>query len=181
MNKYSINFKDIFLLNSFISLFGLYPLSTKHNLVSICVVKEIYQLCSSSTCCATSTDFPDPLPPLFSIVHRLRLVFKGYMWRGPLEYVTYEFVLTSPAVSRMSVSSNFNSFRDGWQVAVQLLLCEVLPPWLVQYCSQHSWQFKASLIEVDFDYRLFFPFYFCEITKRKKISWEKSIQKSWYS
>ena len=38
----------------------------------------------------------------------------------------------------MSGLSNFYSFRDGWQVAVQLLLCEVLAPGLIQYCSQHS-------------------------------------------
>ena len=36
------------------------------------------------------------------------------MWRGPQDYVTYEFVPTSPAVSRMSGSSNLDSFRDGW-------------------------------------------------------------------
>ena len=35
------------------------------------------------------------------------------MWRGPLEYIGYEFVLISPAVSCMSLSSNFDSFRDG--------------------------------------------------------------------
>ena len=39
---------------------------------------------------------------------------------------------------RMSGSSNFDSFRDGWLVAVQLLFCGVLSPGLVQYCSQHS-------------------------------------------
>ncbi len=38
----------------------------------------------------------------------------------------------------MSGPSNFDSFRDGWLVSVQLLLCGVLPPGLVQYCSQHS-------------------------------------------
>ena len=53
------------------------------------------------------------------------------MRRGPEKYVTYEFVPTSPAVPCMSGSSNFDSFRDG-------LLCGVLPPGLVQYCSQHS-------------------------------------------
>ena len=37
----------------------------------------------------------------------------------------------------MSGSSNFDSFRDGLSVAVQLLLCGVLPAGLVQYCSQH--------------------------------------------
>ena len=53
-------------------------------------------------------------------------------------YITYVLVPTSPAVSRMSGLSNLDSFRDGWLMAVQLLLCRVLPPGLVQYCSQHS-------------------------------------------
>ena len=35
------------------------------------------------------------------------------MWGGPQVYVTYEFISTFPAVSRMSGSSNLNSFRDG--------------------------------------------------------------------
>ena len=30
---------------------------------------------SSSSCCAGNTDIPDPLSPLFPIVHRLRQVF----------------------------------------------------------------------------------------------------------
>ena len=38
----------------------------------------------------------------------------------------------------MSGSSNFDSFHDRLLVAVQLLLCGVLPPGPVQYCSQHS-------------------------------------------
>ena len=59
-----------------------------------------------------------------------------FMWRGPQEYVAYEFVLTSPAVTCMSGSSNFDSFRDGWWVAVQLLFCEVLPPGFAAFlCS----------------------------------------------
>ena len=33
-------------------------------------------------------------------------------------YITYELVPASPAVSCMSGSSNFDSFRDGRQVAV---------------------------------------------------------------
>ena len=69
-----------------------------------------------------------------SIAHRFRKVFKatswilrelflGFtwspyfcssMWRGPQEYVTYEFVPTSPAVSCVSRSSNLDSFRDEW-------------------------------------------------------------------
>ena len=36
------------------------------------------------------------------------------MWKGPQEYVAYELVLTSPAVSCMSGSSNLGSFHDGW-------------------------------------------------------------------
>ena len=113
---------------------------------------------SSSSCHAISADIPDPISPP-PIVHCFRQVFRttprigteplyvgsswssclcSSMWRGPQEYITYELVLTSPAVSRMSGSSNFDSFRYGWEVAVQLLLCGVLPPGLVQYCSQHS-------------------------------------------
>ena len=35
------------------------------------------------------------------------------MWSGPQEYIADEFVLNSPVVSRMSGSSNLDSFRDG--------------------------------------------------------------------
>ena len=112
----------------------------------------------SSSCRAISTDIPDPLSPLLLIIHLFRLVpratpriltellyvgaswspcFCSAMWRGPLEYITYELVPTSPAVSCMSGSSNLDSFRDGWSVAVQLLLCGVLPPGPVQYWSQN--------------------------------------------
>ena len=38
----------------------------------------------------------------------------------------------------MSGWSNLNSFRDRRQVAVQLVSCGVLPPGLVQDCSQQS-------------------------------------------
>ena len=51
------------------------------------------------------------------------------------EYITYQFVLTSPAVSRMSCSSNLDSFLDGWLFAVKLLFCGMLPPGFVQYSS----------------------------------------------
>ena len=70
--------------------------------------------------------------------------FCMYVWAGhpafawPYEYITDEFVLASPAVSCVSGSSNLYSFRGGRQVAVQLVSCGVLPPGLVQYCSQHS-------------------------------------------
>ena len=71
---------------------------------------------------AASTDFPDPLSQPVSIVHRSQQVIKatsltaqGYCilllagrptfarpWGGPLEYIAYELVLTSLAVSCMS-------------------------------------------------------------------------------
>ena len=41
------------------------------------------------------------------------LLLLGHV-RGPLVYITYELVSASPAVSCMSGSSNFDSFRDGW-------------------------------------------------------------------
>ena len=50
------------------------------------------------------------------------------MWRGPWENIVYEFILTSPAVSYMSCSSNFDGFLDRWYVTVQLLFCGMLLP-----------------------------------------------------
>ena len=109
---------------------------------------------SSSSCRAISTDIPDPISPPLPIVLRLLQVLRASsriytellyvcsswspylcsaMWRGPQEYITYELVPNSSKVFRMSGSSNFDSFGDGWSVAVQLLLCGVLPSWLVQY------------------------------------------------
>ena len=57
------------------------------------------------------------------------------MWKVPLENIAYEFVLTFPAVSRMSFLSNLNSFRDGWLIDVHLLFCGMLPPGFIQYSS----------------------------------------------
>ena len=89
---------------------------------------------SSSSCHNARGDLPDPLQTPFSIVHRSLWVFKAtscigtevlyvgssqssyicsFMWRATQEYVTYEFVPTSPAVSRMPGSSNWDSFHDG--------------------------------------------------------------------
>ena len=82
----------------------------------------------------TRYDIPDPFSPPLPIVHCFQLVFRATsrigtellyvgsswssylcsaMWRGSQEYITYELVPTSPAVSHMSGSSNFDSFRDG--------------------------------------------------------------------
>ena len=73
--------------------------------------------------------------------------------KGPQEYITHKLVPTSPTVSRMSGSSNFDSFRDGLWVAVYLLLCGVLPPGLVQYYSQHSYVVAVKLFLHTFSYR----------------------------
>ena len=93
---------------------------------------------SSSSCRAASTDIPDPLTPLLSIVYCLWLVFRAtsriltellYVcssWPscfcsaicgGPWEYITYELVPASLAVSCVSGSSNLDSFHDGRSVA----------------------------------------------------------------
>ena len=42
--------------------------------------------------------------------------------------------------------SNLYSFRDGRQVAVYFVPCGVLPPGLVQYCSQHSCVIAVQLL-----------------------------------
>ena len=105
------------------------------------------------------TELPDPLPPPFSIIHHFRYVFKAtscistellYVcpcWSSclcssmlgvPQEYMTYEFVPTSPVESHMSGSSNLDSFLYGRKVPLEPLLYWVLPPGLVQYCSKHS-------------------------------------------
>ena len=112
---------------------------------------------SSSSCRTASTDLPDsPLPPV-SIVHHSWEVFKAIscigteqlyigsswcsclcssMWRGSQEYIAYEFLLTSWAASHMSGSSDFDSFRDGWLVAVQLLF--------VGFCLQDLFNIACS-------------------------------------
>ena len=58
----------------------------------------------------------------------------------------------------MSGSSNLDSFRDDWLVAIQLQLCRVLSPGLVQYCSQHSCVIAVS----------FFSSRFVSVKKKKK-------------
>ena len=128
---------------------------------------QITSSSSSSSCRAASTDTPDPLSPLLPIVHHLWPVFRAtsriltqllYVcssWLscfcsaicgGPQEYITYELVPASPAVSCMSGSSNLDSFRDGRQVAVYLMPCGVLPPGFVQFCSQHSCVIAIQLL-----------------------------------
>ena len=108
-----------------------------------------FNMSSSSWWHAASTNLSDPLSPLVPIVHHSQLIFYAtscitaellqigsswspypcsFVWRGPQEYIAYEFGLTSPAVSSMSSSYNLDSLWDGWQVSVQLLLCGMLLP-----------------------------------------------------
>ena len=89
---------------------------------------------SSSSCRAACADIHDRLSPFLPIIHRLRQVFRvtsrvltqllyvGSCWSshsctsmcgGPQEYIAYELVLASPAVSCVSGSSNLYSFCDG--------------------------------------------------------------------
>ena len=77
------------------------------------------------SCRAISTDIPNPFSPPFRTTSHIgtELLYVGSSWssclclsmgRGPQEYVTYEFVPTSPAVSRMSSLFKLDSFHDGW-------------------------------------------------------------------
>ena len=121
----------------------------------------------SSSCHTASTDILDPLSPLLHIVHRLWLVLRATSriltqllnvcssWSShpcsaicgdPQEYITYELVPASPAVSCVSGSSNLDGFHDRRQVAVQLVLCRVLLPGFIQYCSQHSCVIAVQLL-----------------------------------
>ena len=93
----------------------------------------IYIYISSSSCRAACADIPDRLSPFLPIIHRLRQVFRvtsrvltqllyvGSCWSShsctsmcgsPQEYIAYELVLASPAVSCVSGSSNLYSFCD---------------------------------------------------------------------
>ena len=129
---------------------------------------------ASSSCHAASMDIPAPFSPLLPIVHRFLQVFRATsriltqllnvcsswsscfctaIYGDPQEYITYELVPVSPAVSCMSGSSNLDSFRDGRQVAVQLVPCGAFPPGLVQYCLQHSCVIAVQLLLLPFSQR----------------------------
>ena len=89
---------------------------------------------SSSSCRTISPDISDPISPSLTIVHwfwqfsratssictELLYVCSSWtsclcssLWRGPQEYITYELVPTSPAVSRTSGSSILIVFLMG--------------------------------------------------------------------
>ena len=94
---------------------------------------------SSSSCRSASADIPDPLSPFLPNHSSPPAGLQGYILcphivavckfvlvvllftsicGGPQEYIAYELVLASPAVSRVSGSSDLYSFRDGGQVSV---------------------------------------------------------------
>ena len=110
------------------------------------VIIHLRKVSSSSSCRAGSTDIPDPLSSLLPIVHRSRQVlrttpriltqllnvcscwsscFCTAMCGGPWEYISYDFIPASPAVSCMSGSSNLNSFVIGgrWPYSWCLVGC----------------------------------------------------------
>ena len=58
------------------------------------------------------------LYPHKAAVCMFKLVVLLLLGRTPLEYITYELVLASPAVSCISGSSSLDSFCDGRQVAI---------------------------------------------------------------
>ena len=114
---------------------------------------------SSSSWHAISTDIPDPFSPTFSTVHYFQQVywatsriytellnvgsrwsscFCSSMWRGPQEYVTYELVPTSPAVSCSLVGVTWIFFVMGSKWPYNCDFVGWCPPGLVQYCSQNS-------------------------------------------
>ena len=66
------------------------------------------------------------------------LLFTQQLWRGPLEYVTYKFVLLSPVVSLMSGSSNLDCFRDFRWWPYSCFFVGYCFQELVQYITQHS-------------------------------------------
>ena len=90
---------------------------------------------SSSSCHTISANISEPLLRPLPILHCFRQILKATshigtellyvgsswssclcssMWRYPQGYITFELLPPSPAVSRVSGSCNFDSFRDGW-------------------------------------------------------------------
>ena len=58
----------------------------------------------------------------------------------------------------MSGSSDLYSFRDGRQVAIQLVSRGVLSPGLVQYCSQHSCVVAVIATHLEERYRYYLTY-----------------------
>ena len=123
---------------------------------------------SSSSCTAISMDIPDPLSPPLSIVHCSRHFFRATsrigtgllyagscwssylcssMWRGPQEYIAYELVPISPAVSPISCYPKINRLicSQFWVIIAAL---QSLHLWIKLYLYnlwlKKAWDFQAS-------------------------------------
>ena len=112
----------------------------------------------SSSCRAASTDILAPLSPLFLIIHRLWKVFRAtsrissysccmyvqvgcpaFAWPHARVHRSTSLMSSSLLLQQCPACLvHLTCFHDGRQVAVLLVPCGVLPPGLVQYCSQHS-------------------------------------------
>ena len=79
--------------------------------------------------------------PFFIIV----LTWSASLWLVWKLAHSFQLVIPSLALSRMSGSSIFESVLDWWKMVAQLLLCGVLPPGIVQYCLQHSCVISVKL------------------------------------
>ena len=139
----------------------------------VCVCVCVHVL--SSLCHTISTDIPDPLsPPSLSSVALGRL---SGLYTVSTQSCCMQVRAGHPAFARRcegvhkstSLMSWFlllqqfpaclvrliqDCFRDGWLVAIQLQLCGVLPPGLVQYCSKHSCVLAVQLFHPTFSQRL---------------------------
>ena len=94
--------------------------------------------------CTGSTDFPDPLKPLASIVHYSRLVFLATS------------CISTELLSRMSCSSNLDGFRHGfvrWEISrctasvlwdVASMICSVQLVALLFNCCQAFFLYALS-------------------------------------
>ena len=98
----------------------------------------------SSSCRAISMDIPDPLSLLSNAYSRLSglhpVLAQGCLsclclslWRGPQEYITYELIPTSPAVSRMSGSLILIVFVMGGR-------------WMYSCCLQDLFNIAHSIL-----------------------------------
>ena len=123
------------ILFHYLPVFSSWSLSSFSFSLSFSLDCGFWMSSSSSSCHAISTDTPDRISPHLSIVLCFRQILRATsrigtellyvgsnrasnlcssMCRGLQDYIIYQLVPTSPAVSRVSGSSNFDSFRDRW-------------------------------------------------------------------
>ena len=128
---------------------------------------------SLSSCRTASTDIPDPLPPLLPIVHRFwqvlratsrivtELLYVGSSWSScfcsPYEWVHRSTSLMSSSLLLQQypaclVRLTSIVFVMGGRWLYSWCFVGVLPPGLVQNCSQHSREafFSCRLVSVPF-------------------------------